>query len=311
MYKRILVALDGSQPSESILPYARSFAKTLKIPVELLQVIDPATLIPVAAVKHVHYQDVLTVERKYSSDYLKQVATSFSEPSSVNYSVEIGRPAEVIIDRAAAQAGTLIAMTTHGRSGITRWLLGSVAEKVLHAATHHLLLVRTTGEIKKPEAAALRRVVVPLDGSELAEMAIPHAVELARKMDLEIVLLRVFALPTPAYAAEEYAPNLEELWEQTRREAGEYLEKKLHQLQKEGLGRASTVLLEGYAAEKIINLARERAESLVAMCTHGRTGVGRWVLGSVTDRVVRHSDNPVLVIRAPIAKMALRVPVLL
>ena len=302
MYKKILVALDGSQPSEGILPYARSFSKTFKIPVELLQVIDPQALMPSVAARHGRYNDVMTAERKYSSDYLERVATSFLEPSSVNYSVEIGRPAEVIVDRAAAQAGTLIAMTTHGRSGITRWLLGSVAEKVLHAATNHLLLVRATERTKSREAAALKRIVVPLDGSELAEMAIPHALELAGKMDLEIVLLRAYALPVPAYTAEDYAPDLGELWEQMKKEAREYLEKKVDQLQKEGLRKVSTVLLEGYAAEKIINLARERPECLVAMCTHGRSGVGRWVLGSVTDRVVRHSEEPVLVIRAAIAK---------
>ncbi len=302
MYKKILVALDGSQPSEGILPYARSLSKTFKIPVELLQVIDPQVLMPSVAARHGRYHDIMAAERNYSSNYLERVATSFSEPSSVNYSVEIGRPAEVIVDRAAAQAGTLIAMTTHGRSGITRWLLGSVAEKVLHAATNHLLLVRVTERTKSREAAALKRIVVPLDGSELAEMAIPHALELARKMDLEIVLLRAYALPVPAYTAEDYAPDLGELWEQMKKEAREYLEKKADQLQKEGLRKVSTVLLEGYAAEKIINLARERPESLVAMCTHGRSGVGRWVLGSVTDRVVRHSEEPVLVIRAAIAK---------
>jgi len=303
MYKRILVTLDGSKLSESILPYARSFANILKLPVELLQVIDPETLIPVAAAMHGRYHDMLTAEREYSSGYLKRVATSFSNPSSVDCSVEIGKPAAVIVDRAAAQAGTLIAMATHGRSGIKRWLLGSVADKVLHAATNHLLFVRATEEIKKTEAVSLKRVVVPLDGSGLAEMVIPHALELARKMDLEVVLLRAYALPTPVYSAEDYAPDLGELWEQIKKEAQEYLAEKVNQLHKEGLRKVSTVLLEGYAADKIIDLGRERAESLVAMCTHGRTGVGRWVMGSVTDRVVRHSGDPVLVIRATSAKM--------
>ena len=303
MYERILVTLDGSKLSESILPYARSFARALKIPVEPLQVIDPDTLMPLVVAKHGHYHDVLTAEREYSSNYLRQVATSFSGSSSVDCSVEIGKPAEVIVDRAAAQAGTLIAMATHGRSGVKRWLLGSVADKVLHAAANHLLLVRTTEEIKKTEAVSLKRVVVPLDGSKLAEMVIPHALELARKMDLEVVLLRAYALPTPVYSAEDYAPDLGELWEQIKKEAQEYLAEKVDHLHKEGLRKVSTVLLEGYAANKIIDLGRERPESLVAMCTHGRTGVGRWVMGSVTDRVVRHSGDPVLVIRAPSAKM--------
>lgn len=302
MYDKILVALDGSQLSETILPYARSFASALKLPVELLHVIDPETLMP-TTVEHHRYYDTLTAEREGSGDYLKRVATSFSDSSSVDFSVEIGKPAEIIVDRAAAQAGALIAMATHGRSGVQRWLLGSVAQKVLHAAANSLLLVRATEEGKGSEAAPLKRVVVPLDGSRLAETVIPQAVELARKMDLEIVLLRAYSLPVPAYSAEDYAPDLGELWEQIKKEAQEYLEEKVRRLQGQGLERVSTVSVEGFAAEKIINLAQQTPGSLVAMCTHGRTGVGRWVLGSVTDRVVRHSGDPVLVIRAASAKM--------
>lgn len=298
MYKRMLVALDGSQLAERILPYARSFAKALKIPVELLHVIDPETLMPSLVAKHGRYYNVLTAERADQDNYLKGVAASLPEPTTVDCSVEIGRPAEVIVDRAAAHAGTLIAMATHGRSGVERWLLGSVADKVLHAAANHLLLVRTTEQTKGSEAALLERVIVPLDGSETAETVIPHAVELATKMNLEIVLLRACALPTPVYAAEGYAPDLEELWEQIRKESQEYLDKIGEKLRGQELDRVSTVLLEGNAAEKIIDLAHKTPKSLIAMCTHGRTGVGRWVLGSVTDRVVRHSDDPVLVIRA-------------
>ncbi len=297
MYNRILVALDGSQLSESILPYARFFAKTLKIPVELLHVIDPETLMPSVVAQHGRYHDILTAEREYGSDYLKKVATSFSGSPAVDCCVEIGKPAEVIVDRAAAHAGALIAIATHGRSGVKRWVLGSVADKVLHAAANHLLLVRTTEEARNTEEALLKSVLVPLDGSGLAESVIPHVAELAKKMDLEIVLLRVYHLPVPVYAAEEYAPDLGELWEQIKKEAQEYLEEKVRQLEKEGLERVFAVSMEGEAAGKIIGLAQEKPQSLVAMCTHGRTGVGRWVLGSVTDRVVRHSGDPVLVIR--------------
>lgn len=298
MYKKMLVALDGSQLAEGILPYARSFAKALKIPVELLHVIDPETLMPSLVAKHGRYYNVLTAERADQDNYLKGVAASLPEPTTVDCSVEIGRPAEVIVDRAAAHAGTLIAMATHGRSGVERWLLGSVADKVLHAAANHLLLVRTTEQTKGSEAALLERVIVPLDGSETAETVIPYAVELATMMNLEIVLLRACALPTTVYTAEGYAPDLGELWEQIRKESQEYLDKIGGKLRGEGLDRVSTVLLEGNAAEKIIDLAHKTPKSLIAMCTHGRTGVGRWVLGSVTDRVVRHSDDPVLVIRA-------------
>ena len=298
MYKRILVALDGSQLSEGILPYARFFAETLKVPVELLRVIGPEALTPLSDAQHARYDDVMTAERKTAEVYLKGVAASFPDPSAVDGTVEIGKPETIIGDRAEAHADTLIAMATHGRSGVGRWLLGSVADKVLHATASHLLLVRTTEKSEGSEAAPFKAVVVSLDGSGLAEMVMPHVAELAKKVDLEVILLRVCALPIPVYTAQEYMPDLGELWDQMKKEAKEYLEEKVRQLQQQGLRRVSSMAVEGEAAEKIISLARKKSPSLVAMCTHGRTGIDRWVLGSVTERVVRHLSEPVLVIRA-------------
>jgi nucleotide-binding universal stress UspA family protein len=189
-------------------------------------------------------------------------------------------------------------MTTHGRSGINRWLLGSVADKVLHAAANPLLLVRAKEKAEKVDVAPLKQVLVPLDGSALAETVIPHVAELARQLGLEIVLLRIFGVPTPVFA-EDYGPYVEELWTALEEDTGKYLNDKAAQLRAQGLTKVTTIATAGFAAEKIIDLARERADSLVAMCTHGRSGVNRWVMGSVTDRVVRHSGDPVLVVRAP------------
>jgi nucleotide-binding universal stress UspA family protein len=305
MYKRILVALDGSQLSESILPYARFFAKTLEIPVELLHVVDPNHFLHSVFAHHGRYYDIMTAEKKRSIDYLRKIATSFSDSASVDCSVETGNPAEVIVDRAASDAGILIAMTTHGRSGTKRWLLGSIADKVLHAAANPLLFARSTEEIKIRDSVALKTLLVPLDGSGRAEIVLPHVAELATKMNLEVVLVRVYLMPGVAYPTGYYAPDWERLNEEMRKEANGYLQEKTQQLQREGLETVSSVLLEGNAAEKIIDLARERAPSLIAMCSHGRTGVGRGVLGSVTDRVVRHSGDLVLVIRATNARSAL------
>jgi nucleotide-binding universal stress UspA family protein len=298
MYNKILVPLDGSQRSEGVLPYARFFAATLKIPVELLHVVDPDVLIPSVISHQGRYQDVMTAEKKGSWEYLKKIAASFPDSVSVDSAVEIGRPAEVVVDKSAKEAGTLTAMTTHGRTGLDRLVLGSVAEKILRAATNHLLLVRATDESKKDEAISFKRVLVSLDGSRLAELAIPHAVELAKKMDLAIVLARIFTHPVPVYTAESYNVNLRDLWEQIEKETREYLEEKLQELNKKGLQKVSTVAVEGYAPDKILELAREEPLTLVAMCTHGRSGMGRWVLGSVTERVIRQSDGPVLVVRA-------------
>ena len=108
-----------------------------------------------------------------SQEYLNGIAQSFPDVN-VKATVERGRAEEVIIERAAADEGTLIAMATHGRSGINRWLLGSIAEKVLRAITNPLLLIRAVDAVRSEGEAPLKSVIVPLDGSELAESVLPR-----------------------------------------------------------------------------------------------------------------------------------------
>jgi len=297
MHKKILVALDGSQLSEQILPYSRLLADKLKLAVELIHVINPDLATPTSAAGQARYQDVLAAENEKGLVYLEKIAGSFALAAKIQCSVAPGNPAEVIVDKAAADRQTLIAMTTHGRSGINRWLIGSVADKVLHAAANPLLLVRAGETAAVQGTAAWQRMIVPLDGSPLAERVIPHAAELARPLGLEVVLMRVFGVPTPVFA-EDYGPYVEELWTQLEDEAQKYLTEKKQQLLAQGLTNVVTIVTAGFPAEKIIDAARERKDALVAMSTHGRSGFNRFVMGSVTDRVVRHSGDPVLIIRA-------------
>jgi nucleotide-binding universal stress UspA family protein len=305
MYKKILVPLDGSKISENVLPYARAFAAAANIPVHLLQVTDLESLIPSVAVQQDRAHNVLTTEREHNGDYLKEIAASFPDPAAVSCSVRIGKPAEVIIEVAAIQLDTLIAMATHGRSGVRRWLLGSVAEKVLHGADSDVLLIRAIEPIERKRGTAyLERLVVPLDGSQLAEKVVPCAIDLAKKMNLEVILLRVYLMPGVAYPTGRYVPDWQMLDKETRQRASEYLQIQIKQLQNQGLDRVSFRVVEGSAAEKIIEVARENAESLILMSTHGASGLGRWVLGSVTERVIRHADTAVLVVRAKRASSA-------
>jgi nucleotide-binding universal stress UspA family protein len=298
MYTNILVPLDGSTIAEGVLPYARAFATALGIPVHLLQVIDPDTLIPSAPEEKGPSHNILTGEREHNGDYLKEIAASFADPATVSSSVRIGKPAEVIIEAGGTDRDTLIAMATHGRSGIRRWLLGSVAEKVLHQADNDVLLIRAMEQIERKRAAQLERLVVPLDGSELAEKALPCTVELAKKMNLELILLRVYLMPGVAYPTGSYAPDWNLLDRETRQRATEYLQAEISKLRNEGLEHVSLKVLEGSAAEKIIDVGREKPASVIAMSTHGTNGIGRWLLGSVTERVIRHSETAVLVVRA-------------
>jgi nucleotide-binding universal stress UspA family protein len=297
MYRRLLVPLDGSKIAEQVLPYARCLARELKIPVDLLGVVDPEALVAFANPEKGRPIDTLVAESMSSSAiYLDSTARSF-HAAQVKSSVARGKPEEVIIEKAAADEDTLIVMATHGRSGIQRWLLGSVADKVLHASTNHVLLVRATEQGKPDGEAPLKTVIVPLDGSPLAEQVLPCVVDLAKKMKLEMVFMRAYALP-PAVTADEYGAYSDELLNQLEAEARDYLADKVKEVKDQGVEKASSVVNIGYGGEEIITLARKTADNFVAMCTHGRSGIKRWVLGSVAERVVRHSGDPVLIIRA-------------
>lgn len=297
MYKRMLIPLDGSEVAEQVLPYARFLAKALAIPVDLLGVVDPEALVALADPARGRHVDILMAETMSSTAiYLETTARSF-QAAQVKASVGKGKPEDAVIEKAAADKDTLIVMATHGRSGIQRWLLGSVADKVLHGSTNHMFLVRANEQGKTDGEAALRTVIIPLDGSPLAEKALPGVVDLAKKLKLEMVFIRAYALP-PAVTGDEYGTYIDELLRQMEVEARDYLEEKVKEVKKMGVEKASSVVNIGYGAEEIITLARKTADNFVAMCTHGRSGVKRWVLGSVTERVVRHSGDPVLIIRA-------------
>jgi len=299
MFTRILIPLDGSKTAEKVLPYARFLAGSLKLPVELLAVVDIVEMATHMSADRARYLDTMIEDSvRNSEQYLRGIARTF--PSGTKCTVEKGKAEQIIIETAAADKGTLVTMATHGRSGMNRWLLGSVAEKVLRGGTNPMLLVRATEEGKTDGGATLKSIVVPLDGSELAESVLPTVAELAKTLKLEVVLFRAYSIPYSAYSSAEgyYAVDYEELLKAMREEAVDYLEKKTEAVKKLGIDKVSCVAKEGFAADEIISLSRKSPDNLIAMCTHGRSGVKRWVLGSVTETVVRHSADPVLVIRA-------------
>lgn len=299
MYAKILVPLDGSDSAEKVLPYARSLSSALKLPVELLAVIDLSEMAAhVSAGKARYLDSMIEAGVRSSKEYLQRIARTFTG-ANVKCSIEKGRPHEVIAERAAADKNALVSMATHGRSGLNRWLLGSVTEKVLRTTSSPLLLVRAAEEAKTEGQEVLNSVIVPLDGSELAESVLPTVAQLARELKLEVILFRAYSIPYNAYANEGYyAVNFEEIATILKDETVDYLEKKTAEMKRLGVPEVSYVAKEGLAADEIISLGRGTSNNLIAMSTHGRSGVKRWALGSVTEIVVRHSGDPVLVLHA-------------
>ena len=301
MYTRMLIPLDGSKLAENVLPYARALARALDLRIELLSVVDTMDFAKTTHAGHVRdFDPIIEAAVREGEQYLENVARSFTGMTVDNCVVEQGQADQIIVEKAARDKETLIGMATRGRSGIHRWLMGSVAEKVLRGATNPLLLVRGDEEGKSEGVATLKSIIVPLDGSKRAEAVLPPAMDLAKKLSLEIVLTRAYQLPLSAYPGADaaYIPNQDAFLTAVRGEASAYLEAKVNEIRGNGIEKVSFILLVGSGADEIIDLARTTPDNLIAMCTHGRSGVKRWALGSVTEKVVRHSGDPVLVVRA-------------
>ena len=286
MYTKILIPLDGSKLAEQILPYARVFAEAYGIPMELLRVSDPDIRTP-------FWPPLL------ASEYMRRIADPLSKSLRVACVEESGKPGEVIVERAKGDPACIIAMATHGMSGARRWLLGSVASRVAHTTTNPLLFMRPAEADELAGRPELRIVFVPLDGSGLAEKILPHVIALAKKMKLEVHLVRVYTLPADAYIVGNgvYMQALTQQREAIQKEAEEYLAGKVEELRAEGLDQIVSTAIEGDPAGEIIDLAQRTPNNLIAMSSHGKSGIAQWVMGSVAEKVIHHSRDPVLVIR--------------
>ena len=185
MYSKILVPLDGSRLSEQILPYARFFADAHGIPVELVRITDPDARPP--------FWSPETTGR-----YLRKIAAEYFS-SAARTVTEIGAPAKAIVDHAKADPSCLIAMATHGMSGVRRWLLGSVTSKVVQTTANPLLLIRSNENPDAVTQVRMDQIFVPLDGSGLAERTLPHACALAKRLNLEMHLVRAYDLARDVY----------------------------------------------------------------------------------------------------------------
>ena len=302
----ILIPLDGSALAEQVLPSIRMLAPKIDAKVKLLQVVLELDQYYVAmdlelsgpfASQHGQRMNSWDILRQNAETYLERQAAQLRAAGvETSCEVRLGAPAEIIVEVAEREQATLIAMATHGYSGIKRWAIGSVTDKVVHAARVPVSVVRglehpPTGE------RSLRRILVPLDGSALARQALPLAAKLAASTHAELILLTVHS-PGLGDALEEVSsyPRSDELLAALRdRLLGELgdLDKELPEQV-----RVTPVAAEGFPAEAIIDEAARRRADLIVMATHGYSGIKRWALGSVADKVLHAATTPLLLVRA-------------
>ncbi len=301
----MLVPLDGSKLAEVVLVYAKELVGRLDLDVTFLYVCSLEEREP-APMHRAYVEGVAEIVRRQSKEVQgKAVIETGGSAIEAQGVLAVGNPAEEIIRYAYKNNIELIMMATHGRSGIGRWAMGSVADKVLRVSKIPVWLVRAG----IPEEVVFdkwpkKTILVPLDGSELAESVLPHVEALAKQRNgdiVDIILLRVCEY---AVVPDDNARGVPSGWEKgvrreiarSKRESGKYLAEVKKRLEDADLRVQSEVLV-GEPPNEIINHANGNPFSLIAMATHGRSGVKRLAYGSVADKVLRGASCPLLVVR--------------
>ncbi|MBI3978775.1 MAG: universal stress protein [Chloroflexi bacterium] len=299
MKRKVLVPLDGSAVAEQMLPWIRALAQRLDLTVCLVQVLDPA----VSHVDADEPQDDAARRQSARTNGLRYLNTIADDLRSAGIrtqpTLDHGPAVEGILVAAVREQAELIAMSTHGRSGLSRWLYGSVAEGVLRGSRTPVLLyrARTNGAPQVEPTRHGLHVLVPLDGTALSEQVLPVVVQMLGGSGLEAVLLGVVEPPEAAVAeGGVVVAYLDQRVESLRAQALAYLEHRAGELRRQGIQAQARVEL-GRPAEWIAVEAQRLEAAFIAMATHARGGLDRVTHGSVADEVLRSSAVPVLLVR--------------
>jgi len=310
----ILVPLDGSACAERVVPYVRMLAPLLGAHVTLLQALDTDTPEALTAMvdQAAGYADgQMAAERPlpathaaqpYLPDETRDRARSYLASQAaqlrtagiqVTTRTAIGPAPDAILAVAEELQSSMIALSTHGRSGVRRWAVGSVTDRLVQATTRPVLVVRG-GAHPTGSACVPRRILVPLDGSARSRQAVPFALQLAETTGAELVLLTAVV---PLFA--EYA-MLPAIPVEIQTGLSAAIEQELNEFAadlRRQYARVTAVVLDGFAAETILDEAAHRDVDMIVMATHGRGGLRRWALGSVADRVLHAAAVPLVMVR--------------
>ena len=289
--RRILCATDLSSASAPAWNFAQRLARPSGARLILLHVV-PFVPVPIeGAIDAETYQRLVEDDRQNALEELDRLSRSVADGAGADVRVEEGPPAPRILEAAEREGADLIVVGTHGRTGLDRLLVGSVAEHVVHLATRPVVTVRPTagGE----PSGSLTRILYPTDFSETAERAWPWVKVLAEATGASVELLHVVReVVTDREVDPAILARAAELIRQdARRTADAFVERS-------GLpaSRVTIHLAGGVEADQISHFAAARHADLVVMGTHGRTGFLRLALGSVARRVLHHAPCPVLTV---------------
>ena len=298
MYTNILVPLDTSSTAEQVLPYLRQLASP-QTTIHLISVVEPHLYAyAMAAQEHVVQDKLKAIVQNDMEHYLAQMRAQLQQLGyQVKHWLAAGDAAQTIADVATQVNADLIAMTTHGRTGIARWALGSIADRVIHIVQQPIFLVRNHD--MPLTDYEIHQILVPLDGSPLAEAALADAQQLAVQLGATLLIVRILE-PLSDWQKEvlaEQGYNEETLNAERRTEAHQYLQQIGEQLKAAHIA-TTCELFSGQASEAILHILGKVPVDLVVMSTHGLSGYSRWVYGSVAGRVLHNAPCPLLLRRS-------------
>ena len=295
MFRKIMVPLDGSDEAEAILPYVSHIASGMDLSVTLLSVMDRGAM----EMRESYYSRLFERAEQEAKGRLHNAAHQLQQDGVRTEELVISGRADAEITEAADRLGcNLIAMSTHGRSLLGRGILGSVADRVVHTARIPVLTI-TPDKVRAYHGSdtLVTRLVVPLDGSALAETVLPYVKEMASRLGYTVVLLRVVR-PLHYFWVGEHPPEINEENALMENEAREYMEATAEGLSRDGVDVEWRVLV-GHPTTIVLEQIRDIPHSIVALTTHGRSGFRRWLIGSLAETLVRSGGDPVLIVPPP------------
>ncbi|WP_340101605.1 universal stress protein [Salinibaculum salinum] len=285
----ILIPTDGSAPADTATQHALSLASQFGATVHALAVVD---LQQAAGPFNAGGLDATFVDRlkEQADEDVKHIANKWAQPDRFQGTVEEGMPSETILEYVQDNDIDLVAMGTHGRTGVRRFVLGSVTEHVLRESPVPVL---ATGASEEEPTLPYRNVLVPTDGSDCATAAVDHALAIARVCDATLHALNVvdesIIVGSPGgVLPANYLESLEQMGEEA---TGALAERATEQ----GVD-VETVVEKGRPADGIRAYAGDHDIDLVVMGTHGRSGMERFLLGSTTEQLIRTGTCPVLAV---------------
>jgi len=290
--QRILYATDFSPISEPAWDSAKQFGRLFGAEVVLLHVVPPLPVLPTKGNLPELYDELIqSARREAEAGFDRLLASVAGSGINVRIHLEDGPPAQRILEVAAKEAADLLIVGTHGRTGLSRAIFGSVADRLVRQAPCPVLTVQPT--LREVPRTEIRRLCYATDFSPTARAAWPWVVAIARPSGAQVDLVHVTFQPVPDRhrSAEALARMTHMLHEQGRTEAERFLAGS--ELPREQI---RLCLTHGDPGEQIVHRVQEQADDLIIMGTHGWSGVVRWMLGSVAHHVIQAAPCPVLTI---------------